>query len=130
MTVKQQNINIINSLRILSLLEIKEIVQQIENLFGIDKFMSLESANVKLNTQDKKEEIIEKTEFNLILEEVPADKKIAVLKVIRTLTNLGLKEVKELVESAPKIVKENLIKELAELGKKQIEEAGGKASLK
>ena len=66
MTVKQQNINIINSLRILSLLEIKEIVQQIENLFGIDKFMSLESANVKLNTQDKKEEIIEKTEFKCV----------------------------------------------------------------
>ena len=64
-----------------------------------------------------------------MLDEVPADKKIAVLKVVRGLTGLGLKEAKELVESAPKLVQESMAKDAAEDAKKQIEEAGGKASL-
>jgi len=64
-----------------------------------------------------------------MLDEVPADKKIAVLKVVRGLTGLGLKEAKELVESAPKQVQADLAKDAAEDGKKQIEAAGGKASL-
>jgi large subunit ribosomal protein L7/L12 len=75
------------------------------------------------------EEVEEKTEFNLMLDEVPADKKIAVLKVVRGLTGLGLKEAKELVESAPKQIQEGLAKDAAEDAKKQIEDAGGKASL-
>jgi len=75
------------------------------------------------------EEIVEKTEFNVMLDEVPADKKIAVLKVVRTLTGLGLKEAKTLVESAPKMVQEALGKDAAEDAKKQIEDAGGKVSL-
>ena len=64
-----------------------------------------------------------------MLDEVPADKKIAVLKVVRSLTGLGLKEAKELVESAPKQIQESLAKDAAEDAKKQIEDAGGKASL-
>jgi large subunit ribosomal protein L7/L12 len=75
------------------------------------------------------EEVEEKTEFNLMLDEVPADKKIAVLKVVRGLTGLGLKEAKELVESAPKQIQEGLAKDAAEDAKKQIEDAGGKVSL-
>jgi len=75
------------------------------------------------------EEVEEKTEFNVMLNEVPADKKIAVLKVVRALTGLGLKEAKELVESTPKMVQEGLGKDAAEDAKKQIEEAGGKVSL-
>jgi len=71
-----------------------------------------------------------KTEFTLVLEEVPADKKIAILKVVRTITGLGLKEAKDLVEAAPKNVKEGISKEIAENAKKQLEEAGAKASLK
>jgi large subunit ribosomal protein L7/L12 len=120
---------LIESLKSLSLEDILEIVKNFETSFGIENFKFSPSTGSSV-TKEKTEQIIEKTEFNLILEEVPADKKIAILKVIRTLTNLGLKEVKELVESAPKIVKENLSKEVAELAKKQIEEAGGKASLK
>jgi len=64
-----------------------------------------------------------------MLDEVPADKKIAVLKVVRGLTGLGLKEAKDLVEAAPKQVQEKINKEAAETGKKLIEEAGGKASI-
>jgi large subunit ribosomal protein L7/L12 len=76
------------------------------------------------------EEVEEKTEFDVILEDVPADKKIAVLKVVRTLTGLGLKEAKDLVEATPKPVKEAIAKEAAEDAKKQLEEAGGKVSVK
>ena len=72
----------------------------------------------------------EKTEFDLFLADVPADKKIAILKIVRGITGLGLKEAKELVESAPKVVAEALSKDDAETAQKQIEEAGGKAELK
>jgi large subunit ribosomal protein L7/L12 len=72
----------------------------------------------------------EKTEFDVVLESVPDDKKIAVLKVVRGITGLGLKEAKDLVESAPKAVSTGVAKEAAEDAKKQIEEAGGKVSLK
>ena len=65
-----------------------------------------------------------------MLDEFPADKKIAVLKIVRSLTGLGLKEAKELVESAPKLVQEGVAKEAAEDAKKQIESVGGKVSLK
>jgi large subunit ribosomal protein L7/L12 len=76
------------------------------------------------------EEVEEKTEFDVILDEVPADKKIAVLKAVRELTGLGLKEAKDLVESTPKAVKEAVAKEAAEEAKKAIEAAGGKVSIK
>jgi len=76
------------------------------------------------------EEVEEKTAFDLFLDEVPADKKIAVLKVVREITGLGLKDAKDLVESAPKTVKEGMAKADAEAAQKQITEAGGKASVK
>jgi large subunit ribosomal protein L7/L12 len=76
------------------------------------------------------EEVEEQTEFDVVLEDVPADKKIAILKVVRTLTGLGLKEAKDLVESAPKAVKEAVAKDAAEDAKKQLEEAGAKVSIK
>jgi len=76
------------------------------------------------------EVVEEKTEFDVILETVPADKKIAVLKVVRSLTGLGLKEAKELVESAPKAVQEAVAKDTAEEAKKQLEEVGAKVVLK
>lgn len=72
----------------------------------------------------------EKTEFDLVLENVPADKKIAILKIVRSVTGLGLKEAKDLVESAPKTVKASLPKGEADDIKKQLEEAGAKVSLK
>ena len=76
------------------------------------------------------EEVEEKTEFDLMLDEVPADKKIAVLKVVRSITGLGLKDAKTLVESAPTVVQEAVAKDAGEEAQKQIEDAGGKASLK
>lgn len=66
----------------------------------------------------------EKTEFNLIIKEVPTAKRITVIKVVRSLTSLGLKEAKDLIESVPKQVLDNLSKEKAEESKKLLEEAG------
>lgn len=71
-----------------------------------------------------------KTEFSVVLESAPADKKIAVIKVVREITGLGLKEAKDLVEGAPKPVKEGLGKDDAEAAKKKLEEQGAKVSLK
>ena len=71
-----------------------------------------------------------KTEFDVFLEGFDAAKKIGVIKVIRALTSLGLKEAKDLVEGAPSKVKEAVSKEDAEKAKKELEEAGGKVSIK
>ena len=120
---------IVETLKTLTLLEASELVTEIEKTFGVDASAS-SGGNMLMAVPNATEEVEEKTEFNLMLDEVPADKKIAILKVVRGITGLGLKEAKELVESAPKQLKEGIPKETAEEAKKQIEEAGGKASLK
>jgi len=120
---------IVENLKTLTLLEASELVTKIEETFGVDASASAGPAMV-MAAAPVVEEVEEKTEFDLMLDEVPADKKIAVLKVVRGLTGLGLKEAKELVESAPKAIQEGMAKDAAEEAKKQIEDAGGKASLK
>ena len=120
---------IVEDLKTLTLLEASELVSKIEETFGVDASASAGGA-VVMAAAAPAEEVEEKTEFDVMLDEVPADKKIAILKVIRGLTGLGLKEAKTLVESAPKQVQEGIPKDAAEEAKKQIEEAGGKASLK
>ena len=119
---------IVEDLKTLTLLEASELVQKIEETFGVDASAAAGGTMVMASAAPA-EEVEEKTEFNLMLDEVPKDKKIAVLKVVRSLTGLGLKEAKELVESAPKEIQEGLAKDAAEEAKKQIEDAGGKASL-
>jgi large subunit ribosomal protein L7/L12 len=121
---------IVDELNTLNLLEASELVSKIEETFGVDASASAGGGVVMAAAPGAAEEVEEKTEFNVMLDEVPADKKIAVLKVVRGLTGLGLKEAKELVESAPKQVQEGVAKDAAEDAKKQIEDAGGKASLK
>nr|YP_010195834.1 ribosomal protein L12 [Crassiphycus birdiae]UAD83231.1 ribosomal protein L12 [Crassiphycus birdiae] len=125
--------NIISDLKSLTLLEAAELVKQIEETFNIDASITSQSAAIIMpNTTDDstKNEIEEKTEFDVVLEEVPAAKKIAILKVVRSITGLGLKEAKQLVESAPKTIKENTTKDTSEELKKQLEEAGAKVSIK
>ena len=119
---------IIENLKTLTLLESSDLVTKIEETFGVDASIS-SGGTMIMATSNQAEEVDEKTEFNLMLDDVPADKKIAILKVVRTLTGLGLKEAKQLVESAPIQVQEGLAKDAAEDAKKQIEEAGGKVSL-
>jgi len=126
---------ILEKLKSLSLIEASELVKQIEEAFGVTAAapsggMMMMSPAAGGGAPAAAEVVEEKTEFDVILEEVPADKKINILKVVRTITNLGLKEAKDLVEAAPKPVKEATSKEDAENIKKQLEEAGGKASVK
>jgi large subunit ribosomal protein L7/L12 len=124
--------SIIEELKNITLLEAAELVKTIEEVFGVDASSGsgmMVMGNLP-TTNAVKEEVEEKTEFNLELTLVPADKKIAILKIVRSITGLGLKEAKDLVDSAPKIVQENLTKEAAENAKKQLEEAGAKVTLK
>ena len=124
---------IMEQLQTLTLLEAAELVEKIEETFGVDA--SAGGGMVMIpgaagGGGEATEAAEEKTEFDLFLADVPADKKIAILKIVRGITGLGLKEAKELVESAPKVVAEALSKDDAETAQKQIEEAGGKAELK
>ena len=121
---------IVEDLKTLTLLEASELVTKIEETFGVDASAAVGGGVVMAAAPAAAEEVEEKTEFDVMLQEVPADKKIAILKVVRGLTGLGLKEAKELVESAPKLVQEGLAKDAAEDAKKQIEDAGGKVELK
>jgi large subunit ribosomal protein L7/L12 len=121
---------IIEELKTLTLLEASELVSKIEETFGVDASASVGGGTVVMAAAGPAEEVEEKTEFDVMLDEVPADKKIAILKIVRGLTGLGLKEAKELVESAPKVIQEGIAKDAAEDAKAQIEGVGGKVSLK
>jgi large subunit ribosomal protein L7/L12 len=119
---------ILEKLKTLSLLEASELVSQIEETFGVS---AAASAGVVMAAPGAAVEAAEeKTEFDVILEEVPADKKIAILKVVRTITGLGLKEAKEMVESTPKALKEGVPKADADDTKAKLEEAGAKVTVK
>ena len=120
---------IVEELKMLTLLEASELVSKIEETFGVDASANTGGGPMVIAADAIAEEVEEKTEFNVMLDEVPADKKIAILKVVRSLTGLGLKEAKELVESAPKAVQEGIAKDAADEAKTQIEAAGGKVSL-
>ena len=120
---------IVEELKTLTLLEASELVTAIEETFGVDASASVGGGIMMTAAPAVVEEVEEKTQFNVMLDEVPADKKIAILKVVRGITGLGLKEAKDLVESAPKSVQEGLAKDAAEDAKTQIEAAGGKVSL-
>ncbi|KAL2523326.1 50S ribosomal protein L12-1 [Forsythia ovata] len=74
-------------------------------------------------------EVVEKTEFDVVIEEVPSNARIATIKAVRALTNLALKEAKELIEGLPKKFKEGASKDEAEDAKKQLEEAGAKVAI-
>ncbi|MFN3926881.1 MAG: 50S ribosomal protein L7/L12 [Pseudanabaenaceae cyanobacterium] len=123
----------------LSILEAAELVKMMEEKLGISAaapagvpMMAMPAAAGAATTTEAAppEPVEEKTAFDVVLEEVPADKKIAILKVVREITGLGLKDAKELVESAPKPVKEGMAKADAEAAAKQLTEAGAKVSIK
>lgn len=125
---------ILEKLKSLTLLEASELVKQIEEAFGVSA--AAPAGGMMMMTQGgagsapAEEEKEEQTEFDVILDEVPSDKKIAILKVVRAITGLGLKEAKEMVESAPKAIKEAIAKEEAEEIKKKLEDAGAKVTMK
>ena len=109
---------LVNAIAELTVLELSELVKAIEEKFGVKAAAPAAAAAE------------EKDEFNVVLTAVDAAKKIGVIKVVREITGLGLKEAKDLVEGAPKAVKENVAKAEAEELKKKITEAGGTVELK
>ena len=111
----------------LTVLELNEYVKALEDKFGVTAAPPAVAVAAAPGAAAPAAE--EKTEFDMILTDF-ADKKIQVIKVIREITGLGLKEAKDLVEGVPKPVKEGIEKKEAEEMKKKIEEAGGKAEIK
>ncbi len=109
----------------LSILELSELVKVLEGKFGVSAAAPMMMAGPAAGAAAAEE----KTEFTVELLEAGANK-INVIKVVREVTGLGLKEAKDIVDAAPKVVKENVAKADAEAWKKKIEEAGGKAVLK
>ena len=117
---------IIDALKEMTLLEASELVKAIEDTFGVS---AAAPAAVVAAPAAGAAEAEEKTEFDVVLEGF-GDNKIQVIKAVRELTNLGLKEAKEVVEGAPKALKEGVSKDEAEELKKKLEEAGAKVELK
>lgn len=123
--------SIIEQLKSLTLFQASELVTEIEKVFGVDTSVSVNTGMMAASpTQVAAEVVEEKTQFDVILTEVPADKKIAILKLVRSITGLGLKESKDIVDNVPKVLKEGASKEESESIKKEIETAGGKVTLK
>ena len=120
--------SILESIEKLTLLEAAELVKAMEEKFGVSAAAPVAVAAVAAAPAEAAAE--EASEVNVILASVPADKKIAVLKEVRAITGLGLKEAKDLVDGAPKAVKEGVKKEEAEALKKQLEEAGATVEIK
>jgi large subunit ribosomal protein L7/L12 len=121
---------IIEQLKSLTLLEASELVSEIEKVFGVDTSVSVGPVVAAVAAGAAPEAAEEKTSFDIILDNVPADKKIAILKIVRNVTGLGLKESKEIVDNTPKVLKEGASKEEGETIKKEIEAAGGKITVK
>jgi large subunit ribosomal protein L7/L12 len=111
----------------MSVMELNELVKAIEEKFGVSA--AAMSAPAAGGAGGGAAAVEEKTEFNVVLLEAGANK-VSVIKAVREITGLGLKEAKDLVDGAPKAVKEGLPKADAEAAKKKLEEAGAKAELK
>ena len=116
---------LIADIKAMTVLELAELVKALEEEFGV----SAAAPTVVAGPAAAAEEVEEKTEFDVILKEV-GDKKINVIKEVRGLLGLGLKEAKDLVDGAPSTVKEGLSKDEAESLKKVLEEAGAEVELK
>ena len=119
---------ILESIEKLTLLEAAELVKAMEEKFGVSAAAPVAVAAAPAAAAAPADDA--DAEVNVILASVPADKKIAVLKEVRGITGLGLKEAKDLVDGAPKAVKEGIKKEEAEAIKKQLEAAGATVEIK
>ena len=119
---------ILNAIAEMSVLELSELVKAVEEKFGVKA--AAPAVAVAAAPAAGAAAAEEKTEFNVVLTAVDAAKKIAVIKVVREVTGFGLKEAKDLVEGAPKAVKENVAKAEAEELKKKLTEAGATIELK
>ena len=131
MAVDQQNMEeIIQAIENMTVLQLSQLVKALEERFGVSAAAPVAVAAAPgAAGAAPAEEAEEKTAFDVVLTEIGPNK-IQVIKAVRELTSLGLKEAKDLVESAPKPVKEGVNKEEAEAAKAKLEEAGAKAEVK
>ncbi len=120
---------IIEALKNMTLLEINELVEGIEETFGVSAAMPAVAVGGAPAAGGPEPAEEEKTEFDVILKEIGSEK-IKVIKEVRAVTNLGLKEAKDLVDSAPKEIATGVSKEEAEKIKKKIEEVGATIEIK
>jgi len=129
MGMSLSNAELVEALSKKPILEIVELVKALEEKWGVSAAAPVAVAAVGGAAAGAAAPAEEKTEFNVVMDSF-GENKVAVIKVVRTVTGLGLKEAKDLVEGAPSTVKEGVKKDEAESIKKQLEEAGAKATIK
>ena len=118
--------DILNAIAEMPVMELVELIEAAEEKFGVDASAAVAVAGPAAGEAAAVEE---KTEFDVVMTSFGGNK-VAVIKAVRAATGLGLKEAKELVESAPKAIKESIAKDEAEALKKELEEAGAEVELK
>ena len=121
--------DVVDYIKNLKLVEVQELIKTLEDELGVEAAAAAPMMMGVMPGAGAAEEVEEQTEFDVVLTSF-GEKKIQVIKAVRALTGLGLKEAKDLVEGAPKAVKEGVDKDTAEDAKKALEEAGGSVDLK
>ena len=121
---------IVDAIAKLSVLEVVELISDLEKKFGVTAAAPVAMAAAPAAGAAAAAPAEEQTEFSVTLQEYPADKKVGVIKVVRELTGLGLKEAKDLVEGVPALVKDAVAKADVDAMKKKLEEAGAKVVVK
>jgi large subunit ribosomal protein L7/L12 len=121
---------ILDSISKMTVLEVVELIADMEKKFGVTAAAPVAAAAAPGAAAAAAAPVEEKTEFTVVLKEYPADKKVSVIKVVRELTGLGLKEAKDLVEGVPQNVKEAVNKADSEAMKKKLEDVGAKVEIK
>jgi large subunit ribosomal protein L7/L12 len=119
---------ILESISNMSIMQVVELIADMEKKFGVTAAAPVAAAAA--GPAAAAAVVEEQTEFTVILKEYPADKKVGVIKVVRELTGLGLKEAKDLVEAAPSTIKDGVNKADSEAMKKKLEEASAKVEIK
>ena len=126
---KMSTSDLLDAFKEMTLIELSEFVKQFEDTFGVTAAAPVAVAAAGGGGGAAAEEVVEQDEFDVVLE-AAGEKKINVIKEVRALTSLGLKEAKDLVEAAPKAVLEKVTKEAAQKAKESLEGAGASVSLK
>ena len=121
---------LIDALSALSILEMAELKTALENKWGVKAAAAAVAVAAAPAASGAAAAAVESTDFQVTLSEAPAEKKIGIIKVVREITGLGLKEAKELVDAVPKELKASSPKAEADEIKKKVETAGGKVTLK
>jgi large subunit ribosomal protein L7/L12 len=121
--------DVIQYIENMTVLELSDFIKALEEKFGVSAAMPMMAAGAAAAPAEAAAPVEEQTEFNVILTGYEAEKKIQVIKVVRQITSLGLKEAKDLVEGVPKAVKEAVSKDEAANIKKQLEEVSGQVKV-